>query len=55
MRPITIFTGQWADLTFDEICKIASGIGYEGVEIAAWGNHLNSRKAVEDKEYIKEI
>ncbi len=55
MRPITIFTGQWADLTFDEMGKIASGIGYEGVEIAAWGNHLNSQKAAEDKEYVKEI
>jgi sugar phosphate isomerase/epimerase len=55
MRPITIFTGQWADLSFDEVCKIFSNMGYEGVEIAAWGKHLDSRRAAEDKEYVNEI
>jgi len=55
MRPITIFTGQWADLSFDEMCKIASGIGYEGLELATWGNHVNPKKAAEDKGYAQEI
>jgi len=55
MRPITIFTGQWADLTLEEMCKTASEIGYEGLELATWGNHINPKKAAEDESYIKQI
>ena len=55
MRPITIFTGQWADLPFEEMCKIASEIGYEGLELATWGNHVNPKRAAEEPEYVKEI
>lgn len=55
MRPITLFTGQWADLTFEEICKTASKMGYEGLEIATWGNHIDPKKASKDLNYVKEI
>jgi len=55
MRPITIFTGQWADLTLEEMCKAASEMGYEGLELATWGNHINPKKAAEDENYIKQI
>lgn len=53
-RPVTLFTGQWADLGLEEICKLASKMGYEGLEIATWGQ-LNVRKAATDPEYVKEI
>ena len=33
-RPITLFTGQWADLPLEEVAKLASGWGYEGLELA---------------------
>ncbi|MDD5659229.1 MAG: sugar phosphate isomerase/epimerase [Actinomycetota bacterium] len=55
MRPITLFTGQWADLSFEEICDTASGMGYEGLELATWGKHINPKKAAEDLNYVKEI
>jgi len=55
MRPITLFTGQWADLTFEEMCKTASEMGYEGLELATWGNHINPKKAAEDDSYVKQI
>lgn len=55
MRPVTIFTGQWADLPFEEMCKIASEIGYEGLELATWGNHVNPKRAAEEPAYVKEI
>jgi len=55
MRPITIFTGQWADLTLEEMCKTASEIGYKGLELATWGNHIDSKKAAEDESYIKMV
>ena len=40
-RPITLFTGQWADLPFEEVVKLAAGWGYDGLEIACWGDHLD--------------
>jgi sugar phosphate isomerase/epimerase len=51
-RPITLFTGQWADLPFEEVCRLASGWGYDGLEIACWGDHLNVYRAVEDNRYL---
>jgi sugar phosphate isomerase/epimerase len=51
-RPITLFTGQWADLGFEEICKKAASWGYDGLEIACWGDHLDVRKAATDPAYV---
>lgn len=51
-RPITLFTGQWADLPMEEMCKVASEMGYEGLEIATWGQ-IDVRKAAEDDGYVK--
>ncbi len=51
-RPVTLFTGQWADLPFEEMCKLASDWGYDGLEIACWGDHLEIDKAVEDDSYL---
>lgn len=55
MRPITIFTGQWADLSFEEMCRTAAEMGYEGLELATWGNHVDPKKASEDTGYVKFI
>ena len=41
-RPYTLFTGQWADLPFEEVAKLASGWGYDGLEIAVSGDHLDA-------------
>uniref|UniRef100_UPI003F795D19 sugar phosphate isomerase/epimerase family protein n=1 Tax=Streptosporangium sp. LJ11 TaxID=3436927 RepID=UPI003F795D19 len=51
-RPITLFTGQWADLPFEEVCRLASGWGYDGLEIACWGDHFEVDKALSDDDYI---
>lgn len=55
MRPITLFTGQWADLPFDEMCAKAAEMGYEGLELATWGNHVDSTRAATDLEYCASI
>src|SRR3954462_13878937 len=52
-RPVTLFTGQWADLTFDDICRKAKSFGYDGVELACWGDHFDVDKALKDKNYCK--
>jgi len=54
-RPVTLCTAQWADLSFEELCKTASQMGYEGLEIAVWGNSFDLEKACEDDSYIKYI
>jgi len=50
-RPVTLFTGQWTDLEFDSVCHRASSFGYDGVEIACWGDHLDVRRAVGEADY----
>src|SRR6266540_3996789 len=52
-RPVTLFTGQWADLSFDQICQKAKSFGYDGVELACWGDHFEVDKALKDKNYCK--
>jgi sugar phosphate isomerase/epimerase len=52
-HPVTLFTGQWADLPFEEVAKLASGWGYDGLEIAASGDHLDLERADQDDAYLK--
>ena len=51
-RPITLFTGQWADLPFEEVARLAADWGYEGLEIACWGDHLDVWRGAEDDAYL---
>jgi sugar phosphate isomerase/epimerase len=53
-RPVTLFTGQWADLPFEEICRLAGEWGYDGLEIACWGDHFDVARAAEDDAYVKD-
>ncbi len=53
-RPVTLFTGQWTDLPFEEMCRKAADFGYEGLEIACWGGHLEPRRAAEEAGYVQE-
>ncbi|MDH4201911.1 MAG: sugar phosphate isomerase/epimerase [Phycisphaerae bacterium] len=52
-RPVTMFTGQWADLSLEELAKKMAEIGYDGLELACWGDHMDVFKAAEDLEYCK--
>ena len=29
-RTFTLFTGQWADLPLEEVCRLARDFGYDG-------------------------
>jgi len=48
-RPVTLFTGQWADLPLETLCEKARSFGYDGLELACWGDHFEVDKA--DKQY----
>ncbi|KAA9160727.1 sugar phosphate isomerase/epimerase [Amycolatopsis acidicola] len=51
-QPVTLFTGQWADLPFEEVARLASEWGYDGLEIAASGDHLDLVRAEEEPGYL---
>ncbi|HQO56888.1 MAG TPA: sugar phosphate isomerase/epimerase, partial [Clostridia bacterium] len=51
-RPVTLCTAQWADMHFEELCALASDMGYDGLEIACWGNSLDLDRALEEPDYI---
>ena len=53
-RPITLFTGQWADLTLDTMAQKAKSFGYDGLELACWGDHFEVSKAHDNKKYCDE-
>src|ERR671913_306473 len=47
-RPITLFTGQWADLPFEEVARLAGEWGYYGLEVFAISNHLTGQAVCDD-------
>ena len=50
-RPVTLFTGQWADLKLEDLARKASEFGYQGLELACWGDHFDVGKALSDPGY----
>ena len=50
-RAVTLFTGQWADLPLTELAEKAAVWGYDGLELACWGDHLDVPRAAEDPDY----
>ncbi len=52
-RPVTLFTGQWADLPFETLCEKAKSFGYDGLEIACWGDHFDVEAALCKDGYIQ--
>ena len=53
-RPVTLFSGQWADMPFEKFCEKVKSFGYDGIEIACWGDHLDLKKAATDPKYVEE-
>lgn len=54
-RIVTLTTCQWADMEFETLCKTAKKMGYDGLELACWGEHLDVTKAVSDQNYVDYI
>lgn len=52
-RPVTLFTGQWADLRLEELCQKAKDFGYDGLELACWGDHFEVDKALAEDDYCQ--
>src|SRR5437588_10988707 len=50
-RPVTLFTGQFADIPLAELAPLAKSWGYAGLELACWGDHFEVDKALADSSY----
>lgn len=50
-RPVTLFTGQWADLPITEMAEMTAGFGYDGIELACWGDHFEVQRAIHEDDY----
>jgi sugar phosphate isomerase/epimerase len=53
-RPVTLFTGQWADLSLDELAAKAGGWGFDGLELACWGDHFEVDRALAEPNYVRD-
>src|SRR5688572_28151712 len=53
-RPITLCTGQWADLSLEKMCSMAQEWGLNGLELNTWG-HFDVQKALTDDAYVQSV
>lgn len=52
-RPVTLFTGQWADLPLATLAEKAAAWGYDGLELACWGDHFEVDRALSEDGYVQ--
>lgn len=50
-RPVTLCTGQWADLPVEELARKCKEFGFDGLELACWGDHFEVDKALAQDDY----
>jgi sugar phosphate isomerase/epimerase len=53
-RPVILFTGQWADMPLAQLAPLATKMGYDGLELACWGDHFDVRRALDSPTYVRE-
>jgi sugar phosphate isomerase/epimerase len=53
-RPVTLFTGQWADLPLAQLASKCAGWGFDGLELACWGDHFEVDRALSEDGYCRE-
>ena len=54
-RPITLVTAQWADMPLNRLVKLVKEWGFNGLELACWGVHVDVQKAMESDGYVREL
>ena len=52
-RPVTLFTGQWADLPLEQLASMCARWGFDGLELACWGDHFEVDRALADEGYCR--
>lgn len=51
-RPITLSSGQWTDLPLQTLCQKVADWGYDGIELACWGDHFSVERALSEDSYV---
>ncbi|HYV35156.1 MAG TPA: sugar phosphate isomerase/epimerase [Gemmataceae bacterium] len=52
-RPVLLFSGQWTDVPLEELAPKLSEWGYQGVELACWGDHFEIQRALSEPDYCQ--
>ncbi|MEM9381064.1 MAG: sugar phosphate isomerase/epimerase [Planctomycetota bacterium] len=50
-RAVCLFTGQWADLPLESLLPRVKSMGFDGVELACWGDHFDVHRALNEDGY----
>jgi sugar phosphate isomerase/epimerase len=50
-RPVTLCSGQWADLPTEQLAQKCQEWGYDGIELACWGDHFEVPRAMDEDDY----
>ena len=50
-RPVTLCSGQWADLPLAQLAQKCNKFGFDGIELACWGDHFEVDKALAQSDY----
>ena len=50
-RPVTLCTGQWADLNTEDLARKCQEFGFDGMELACWGDHFEVDRAMAEDDY----
>ncbi|HLJ96400.1 MAG TPA: sugar phosphate isomerase/epimerase [Gemmataceae bacterium] len=53
-RPVILFSQQWTDLPLEELVRQAGEWGYQGLELACWGDHFEVQRAVSEQGYCQQ-
>jgi sugar phosphate isomerase/epimerase len=54
VRTVTLFTGQWADMPLARVSALAGEWGFDGLELACWGDHFEVDRALADDAYCRD-
>lgn len=52
-RPVTISSAQYTDLPLETLCQKSVEWGYDGIELACWGDHFSVERALSEDSYVR--
>jgi sugar phosphate isomerase/epimerase len=50
-RTVLLFSGQWADLSLEDLAPRVAEWGYQGLDLCCWGDHFEVQRALSDDDY----
>ena len=54
IRPVTLVSGQYGDIPFEQLCALVADIGYDGIEAACWA-HVDVDRVLNEEGYAEEF